>query len=166
MTLDTFSKCFCFLTLSDSRNMITFTMGPVVLRILPGKYWKRDHFYGTYSSDCFSLYPGWRTSVALLIMLINISGKFFSESLLEFFSFPKWWYSSKYQLIVLSLHSNTLHRCLSTIIFSYSSSEKLPPRLKQFDMVGGSFIPTVLRSFLHHWVLISSYYSGPHCQEA
>lgn len=54
--------------------------------------------------------------------------------------------------------------CLSTIIFSYLSSEKLRPRLKQFDIVCGPFIPIVLRSFLYHWVLMSSYHTGPHCQ--
>lgn len=49
-------------------------------------------------------------------------------------------YSFKYQLIIPSLHDDTLNQYLSTIIFSSLSSEKLPPRLKQFDLIYESFI--------------------------
>lgn len=78
-------------------------------------------------------------------MLINISGKFFSESILEFSSFPKWWVffqtpADHSQLAWQHPLSISLHN------YFQLSSEKLPPKLKHFDMACESFIP-ILKKF-------------------
>lgn len=134
-----------FLNSSRAWSLIIFTMCPMVLKFCLVNTGKGTMSYGTFSNDCFPLDLGLETSVPKR-RFVDYDYKYFwvgSSSVSQYQSFPASLndgYSFKYQLIIPSLHDDTLSQYLSTIIFSYLSSEKLPPRLKQFDLIYESFI--------------------------
>lgn len=143
-------------------------MCPMVLKFCLVNTGKGTMSYGTFSNDCFSLNLGLETSVPKRSCIDYDYKNFWvgSSSVSQYQSFPASLndgYSFKYQLITPSLHDDTLGPYLSTIIFSYLSSEKLPPRLKQFVLIYESFIlilkfspSSVSYCFRLHWPTLSS----------
>lgn len=144
-------------------------MCPVVLKFCLVNTGKGTISYGAFSNDCFSLNLGLETSVPKRSFVDYDYKNFWvgSPSVSQYQSFPASLndeYFFKYQLIIPSLHDDTLSQYLSTIIFSYLSSEKLPPpRLKQFDLIYESFIlilkfspSPVSYRFRLHWLTLSS----------